>query len=74
MSEVLTQEEFERIDTVLARVLSESTEFDDFQVDFAINNADRLDRYGLDTRFSSGQWRVIRRIEAKIQEMEEDAE
>ena len=67
----LSQDEFKRIDKALERVLSESTEFTDFEVDFAFKNADRLGKYGCRTRFSEAQLRVVDKIEKKIVDMEE---
>lgn len=67
----LTQAEFDRIDRALAAVIGDGEGFGDFLTDFALSNADRLEKYGLKTRFSPKQREMIRKIEARIKEMED---
>ena len=64
----LSEEEFTRIDRALAAVLAARGEFTDFEVNFAYDNADRLERFGKDTLFSDKQLAVIEGIEKKIGE------
>ena len=64
---LLTQEEFDRFDKVLLAVLEEPDRFTDFENDFAMTNADRLELYGRSTAFSEEQRRVIDEIERKIE-------
>lgn len=68
MSE-LTQDEFDRIDRALVAVLEDGEGFGDFLSDFALSNADRLERYGLETRFTLRQWEMIGKIEARAEEI-----
>ena len=62
----LTQAEFDRIDEALTEVIERSGEFGSSEVDFAMSNAERLDKHGLNTRISVAQWDVIARIENRI--------
>ncbi|MBF0094900.1 MAG: hypothetical protein HQL34_10200 [Alphaproteobacteria bacterium] len=67
----LSQDEFDRINRALAAVLEDGVGFGDFLSDFALSNADRLEKYGLKTRFTARQWEMIRKIEARIKAMED---
>lgn len=60
--------DFARIDSALAAVIVEPGNFTEFQVDFAMTNAERLDLYGEATNFSEKQLGVVREIEARIAE------
>lgn len=62
----MTAEEFARIDRLLGAVIERSTEFTSFQVDFALHNANRLERYRTWTFFSDKQLDVIKEIERRI--------
>ncbi len=66
----LSQAEFARIDRTLSTVIERSGEFSSFDVDFAMTNAERLDRFGLRTSFSVGQWDALARIENRLQEID----
>jgi hypothetical protein len=62
----LTEEAYKRVDAALGTVVEQAGGFTDFQVDFAMGNADRLDRFGRATRFTEKQWKVIAEIEQRI--------
>ena len=66
----ISQDDFDRIDKVLSVVIDQAGEFTDFEVDFAMRNANRLDEFQLYTRFSDSQWGVLERLEKKIEEMD----
>jgi hypothetical protein len=55
-----------RVDKALSAVIEAPGDFTDFEVDFATSNADRIDEFGILTRWSLAQWKVVEEIEKKI--------
>lgn len=70
---MLSQVEYDRADKALSKVIACPGAFTEFQVDFAMTNADRLDKHRLNTRLTNRQWRVIERIEITVNVLEGDA-
>ncbi len=67
----LTPDDLARLNRVLSAVIESPGDFTDFQVDFAFNNADKLDAYKLDTFWSTKQWTVIEGIEKRMEESDD---
>lgn len=65
--------EFRRIDRLLGLVIERPGEFTQFQVDFAMTNAERLELYGRNANFSDRQKRVIDKIEKRVGAIEAGA-
>ncbi len=65
----LTEEQRAHLDEVFGAVIDHAPEFSDFQVVFAMDNTDRLARFGTRTLFTNNQWEVIEDIEKQVEEL-----
>jgi|GEM_PF-5917144 len=66
----MTRDEFEEIDKTLSCVIENPADYSEFQVDFAMRNADRLGRFREATVFTAKQRQVIDEIQARTDAME----
>lgn len=67
----LTPDDLTRLDKALSAVIQNSGFFTDFQVGFAMTNADRLSTYGAGAYWSAKQWEVIESIEKTMEDSDD---
>ncbi len=67
----LSPDDLARLDAALGAVIQNPGFFTEFQVDFAMTNANRLETYGAGAYWSAKQWEVIEGIEKTMEETDD---